>query len=68
MRERSIRSNRKAKFIECLSSEDVNINELRKLAWAGIPKELRPMAWQLLLVRFILYSSMDHHVPDLHFA
>ncbi|KAF6760311.1 tbc1 domain family protein [Ephemerocybe angulata] len=49
MRERSIRSNRKAKFIECLSSRDVNINELRKLAWAGIPTELRPMAWQLLL-------------------
>ncbi|KAJ2916744.1 hypothetical protein MD484_g3657, partial [Candolleomyces efflorescens] len=49
MRERSIRSNRKAKFVECLSSQDVNINELRKLAWAGIPKDLRPMAWQLLL-------------------
>lgn len=25
--------------------------ELRKLAWAGIPNELRPMSWQLLLVR-----------------
>lgn len=27
--------------------------ELRSLAWAGIPNELRPMAWQLLLVRSI---------------
>ncbi|KAF8973063.1 rab-GTPase-TBC domain-containing protein [Flammula alnicola] len=49
MRERSIRTNRRHKFVECLSSQDVNIGELRKLAWAGIPGDLRPMAWQLLL-------------------
>ncbi|KAK7005774.1 rab-GTPase-TBC domain-containing protein, partial [Favolaschia claudopus] len=49
MRERSIRTNRRHKFVECLSSQDVNIAELRKLAWAGIPSDLRPMAWQLLL-------------------
>ncbi|KAJ7079076.1 rab-GTPase-TBC domain-containing protein [Mycena belliarum] len=49
MRERSIRTNRRHKFVECLSSQDVNIAELRKLAWAGIPTDLRPMAWQLLL-------------------
>ncbi|KAJ7141474.1 RabGAP TBC [Mycena epipterygia] len=49
MRERSIRTNRRHKFVECLSSQDVNIGELRKLAWAGIPADLRPMAWQLLL-------------------
>lgn len=30
----------------------VTTAELRKLAWAGIPNELRPMAWQLLLVSF----------------
>ncbi|KAJ3507632.1 hypothetical protein NLJ89_g6192 [Agrocybe chaxingu] len=49
MRERSIKTNRKHKFIECLSAQDVNIGELRKLGWAGIPSDLRPMAWQLLL-------------------
>ncbi|KAL0068758.1 GTPase-activating protein [Marasmius tenuissimus] len=49
MRERSIRTNRKLKFVDCLSSQDVSIAELRKLAWAGVPSELRPMAWQLLL-------------------
>ncbi|KAF8070679.1 rab-GTPase-TBC domain-containing protein [Lyophyllum atratum] len=49
LRERSIRSNRRHKFVDCLSSQDVNIAELRKLAWAGIPADLRPMAWQLLL-------------------
>jgi len=26
------------------------IAALRKLAWAGVPADLRPMAWQLLLV------------------
>lgn len=67
MRERSIRTNRRHKFVDCLSSQDVNIGqspqcihysvflmifaaELRKLSWAGIPGDLRPMAWQLLLV------------------
>ncbi|KAL1700966.1 rab-GTPase-TBC domain-containing protein [Schizophyllum commune] len=49
MRERSIKSNRRHKFVDCLSAEDVNIAELRKIAWAGIPQDLRPMAWQLLL-------------------
>ncbi|KAF8904419.1 rab-GTPase-TBC domain-containing protein [Gymnopilus junonius] len=49
LRERSIKTNRRHKFEECLSSQDVNIGELRKLAWAGIPSDLRPMAWQLLL-------------------
>ncbi|KAF9459810.1 rab-GTPase-TBC domain-containing protein [Collybia nuda] len=49
LRERSIRSNRRHKFVDCLLNEDVNIAELRKLAWAGIPADLRPMAWQLLL-------------------
>jgi hypothetical protein len=48
-RERSMRTNRHHKFLECLSSEDVNIAELRKLGWAGIPPELRPLAWKLLL-------------------
>ncbi|KAF8629856.1 hypothetical protein AX15_003218 [Amanita polypyramis BW_CC] len=49
IRERSIRTNRRHKFVECLSSQDVNIVELRKLAWAGIPPDFRPMAWPLLL-------------------
>jgi hypothetical protein len=49
MRERSIRTNRRHKFVDCLSGQDVNIAALRKLAWAGIPSDMRPMAWQLLL-------------------
>jgi len=34
-----------------LSLDSFSAGELRKIAWAGIPGELRPMAWQLLLVR-----------------
>lgn len=49
LRERSIRSNRRHKFVDCLTSQDVNIAELRKLAWAGIPADFRSMSWQLLL-------------------
>ncbi|KAJ7593902.1 rab-GTPase-TBC domain-containing protein [Mycena floridula] len=57
MRERSIRTNRKQKFVDCLSSGDVNIAELRKLAWAGIPNDLRPIAWQLLLGYLTLHTQ-----------
>ncbi|KAK9900627.1 RabGAP/TBC [Cystobasidium minutum MCA 4210] len=42
-------ASRKEKFIECLSKDTVDIAELRKHAWAGIPAEVRPIAWQLLL-------------------
>ncbi|THH09383.1 hypothetical protein EW145_g2045 [Phellinidium pouzarii] len=41
-----------------LMPEDVNIVELRKLAWNGIPDELRPAAWQLLLGYLPLPSLM----------
>ncbi|SCV73870.1 BQ2448_6300 [Microbotryum intermedium] len=39
---------RRRKFVECLGAETVDLG--RTLAWAGIPNELRPMAWQLLMV------------------
>jgi len=48
-RERSLRTNRRHKFVECLSQPDVSITDLRKLAWSGIPPVLRPVAWPLLL-------------------
>ncbi|EMD37568.1 hypothetical protein CERSUDRAFT_154278 [Gelatoporia subvermispora B] len=48
-RERSIRFNRRQRFIGCISAEDVNMAQLRKLAWNGIPGDLRPIAWPLLL-------------------
>ncbi|KAI0074660.1 RabGAP/TBC [Panus rudis PR-1116 ss-1] len=48
-RERSINSNRREKFVRCVSAEDVDIVQLRKLAWNGIPSDLRPIVWPLLL-------------------
>ncbi|CDO72753.1 hypothetical protein BN946_scf184994.g5 [Trametes cinnabarina] len=49
MRERSIRTNRRTRFINCIMAEDVDIAQLRKLAWNGIPGDLRPLVWPLLL-------------------
>ncbi|KAH9951534.1 rab-GTPase-TBC domain-containing protein [Amylocystis lapponica] len=48
-RERSIRTNRRQKFVDCITKEDVDMAQLRKLAWSGVPSELRPVAWPLLL-------------------
>ncbi|KAK6463598.1 putative GTPase-activating protein [Scheffersomyces coipomensis] len=39
-----------AKFTKVLTSDNnLNLNELRKLSWNGIPNELRAIAWQILL-------------------
>jgi hypothetical protein len=37
------------KFKKILQASTVDLPELRKISWNGIPEELRPMAWQLLL-------------------
>ncbi|WFD44311.1 GTPase-activating protein [Malassezia psittaci] len=36
-------------FAECLDSDEVNLTDLRALAWKGIPDSLRPIVWPLLL-------------------
>ncbi|GAA5878586.1 hypothetical protein JCM8547_005020, partial [Rhodosporidiobolus lusitaniae] len=48
---------RKRKFLEVLGEESVDLAELRKLAWNGVPGELRTMVWQLLLGYLPLPSS-----------
>ncbi|QRV82815.1 GTPase-activating protein GYP1 [Ceratobasidium sp. AG-Ba] len=49
-RGRSVRTNRRhGQFVECLSREDINMTELKKLAWSGVPPHLRPVVWPLLL-------------------
>lgn len=41
---------RYAKFSKILSGEsNINIQDLRKLAWNGIPNEMRALSWQILL-------------------
>ncbi|CAE6444331.1 unnamed protein product [Rhizoctonia solani] len=58
-RGRSVRTNRRhAQFAECLSKEDINMAELKKLAWSGVPPHFRPMVWPLLLGYMPLPSSM----------
>lgn len=49
---------------------DLRQVELRKLAWAGIPEDLRPVAWQLLLVcsahadlHQVLIYSLQGYLP-----
>lgn len=49
-RKRSVRtSRRRQQLLNCLSKQSVDFGQLRTMAWAGIPDELRPLVWQLLL-------------------
>ncbi|KAG6375352.1 tbc1 domain family protein [Boletus reticuloceps] len=57
-RESSIRSNRRSKFIDCLNKADLNITDLRKLAWSGTPNDLRPIVWPILLGYIPLPSNL----------
>lgn len=57
-RGRSVRTNRRhTQFVDCLSKEDINMTELKKLAWSGVPPHLRPVVWPLLLGYIPLPSS-----------
>ncbi|GAA5889357.1 hypothetical protein JCM8208_007853 [Rhodotorula glutinis] len=47
--ERGREKRRRRKFLDVLESDNVDLGELRKLAWSGVPDELRTMVWQLLL-------------------
>ncbi|KAJ5605859.1 hypothetical protein N7510_008640 [Penicillium lagena] len=51
-KEREIHSSRISrinKFKRILQASTVSLSELRDLAWSGVPEEVRPMTWQLLL-------------------
>ncbi|KAJ5545126.1 hypothetical protein N7461_007430 [Penicillium sp. DV-2018c] len=51
-KERDIHSSRISrinKFKRILQASTVSLTELRDLAWSGVPEEVRPMTWQLLL-------------------
>ena len=43
------RSYRVGRFVTLLDSENVDMNELRKLSWNGVPVQFRTMVWQLHL-------------------
>ncbi|CAG9464961.1 unnamed protein product [Pedinophyceae sp. YPF-701] len=48
-RPRAASESRLARFRALLAAPVVDIFQLRDLAWSGIPPELRPQAWRLLL-------------------
>ena len=36
-------------FDQILDSENIDLTQLRKLSWNGVPAELRPTVWQMML-------------------
>ncbi|BEJ12464.1 hypothetical protein CspHIS471_0209240 [Cutaneotrichosporon sp. HIS471] len=52
-RQRSVRTERRrdkfAKILSCDTVSSVDIGALKRLAWNGVPEEVRPIVWQLLL-------------------
>uniref|UniRef100_A0A060T6Z5 ARAD1C17578p n=1 Tax=Blastobotrys adeninivorans TaxID=409370 RepID=A0A060T6Z5_BLAAD len=51
------------KFKKILQATNVDLEQLRKLAWSGVPQELRPISWQLLLG--YLPTNSDRRVTTL---
>lgn len=47
--EAASRKSRIDRFKRILMAPNIDLSALRKLAWNGIPEEIRPMVWQLLL-------------------
>ncbi len=40
------------RFSDCIyASNAVDLDKLRKLSWSGIPSELRPVVWKILIVK-----------------
>ncbi|ODV95565.1 hypothetical protein PACTADRAFT_76029 [Pachysolen tannophilus NRRL Y-2460] len=37
------------KFVKLIKADSIDLNALKELSWNGIPNELRPIVWQLLL-------------------
>lgn len=49
-RQPSARTQRnRQRLLHCLESDDIDLQALRGLAWKGVPSELRPIVWPLLL-------------------
>ncbi|KAK9800801.1 hypothetical protein WJX73_006841 [Symbiochloris irregularis] len=46
---RSASNTRRAKFNKLLAEQVVDLDALRELCWSGIPSDLRPMCWRLLV-------------------
>lgn len=45
----SSQQRKEKKFLSCLTQASIEVTELRKLSWSGIPDRLRSIVWQILL-------------------
>lgn len=59
----AMRAQKRQKFVDCLTADNVDMNVLRKLAWSGIPDELRPISWMVLLVCCVAVLSCKRTNP-----
>ncbi|KZT56163.1 RabGAP/TBC [Calocera cornea HHB12733] len=50
-------SRRRERLIRCLTKDDVDMADLMQISWQGIPADLRPIVWQLLLTYLPLPSA-----------
>ncbi|XP_073184477.1 TBC1 domain family member 22A isoform X3 [Lepidochelys kempii] len=50
------------KFKQLLAGPNTNLDELRKLSWSGIPKQVRPITWKLLSIfeRILFIWAIRH--------
>lgn len=54
-----------AKFNKLINEDEVcDLNQLRTMAWAGIPSEVRPLTWKLLLGYLPVYRSRRPGVEE----
>ncbi len=51
----NITASKLERFKSLLAQPDVDIDELRKLSWSGIPSEVRPLVWKILVVCFLFF-------------
>uniref|UniRef100_UPI00358F6526 TBC1 domain family member 22B-like isoform X2 n=1 Tax=Myxine glutinosa TaxID=7769 RepID=UPI00358F6526 len=55
---------RLSRFHDLLTSPNMDLDELRKCSWSGIPKAVRPITWRLL--SGYLPANMERREPTLH--
>jgi hypothetical protein len=53
-----------SKFLKTIEREDFNLQDLRKLSWAGIPQPLRHIVWLTLLGILPTQKSKRYAVLD----
>lgn len=52
----TVPTSRLAKFTRAFDARTIDMDNLRRICWSGIPRQLRAFTWQLLLVRCLLLT------------